>query len=107
MPSHAASARRVGPRPAIRWDRLGRLALLVVLGVVVLLYVAPVSHYISQRKTAAAHQQELRGLENENRALTARARRLRRPGALEAEARRLGMVRPDERPFSIENIPSR
>lgn len=107
MPSHAASARRAGPRPAIRWDRLGRVALLLVLGVVLLLYVAPVSHYLSQRKTAAAHSQELGVLENENRALRARARRLRRPGALEAEARRLGMVRTDERAFSIEDIPSK
>lgn len=83
------------------------MALLAVLAVVMLLYISPVSHWITQSRTAAAQRQELRLLEQENTRLRARSRALRRPDALEREARRLGMVRTGERAYSIEDLPSR
>ena len=42
---------------------------------------------------------------SENKKLKQRLRALRDPGALEREARRLGMVRVGERSYVIENVP--
>ena len=97
-------ARRAG---AIRWDRVGRVALLWVLGVIRLLYLSPTKHWIEQSRTAGRQRGELSGLTRENSELKRRVRELRSPGALEREARRLGMVRRGERSFVIENLPRR
>ena len=94
-------------RTAIRWDRVGRLALLGTLGVIMLLYVSPSKHWIEQSRTAGEQNRELRELIAKNRELSRRVRALRTPGALEREARRLGMVRQGERSYVIENLPSR
>ncbi|MGI8439057.1 MAG: FtsB family cell division protein [Thermoleophilaceae bacterium] len=81
---------------------MGRLALLGVLGVIVLLYVAPISHYITQSRTAGEHRAELRRTEGEHARLKARVAHLSRADAVEREARRFGMVRRGERAFVIE-----
>lgn len=106
----ARSARgsvRVAPRPRrgrIRWDRVGRLALLLVLGAVVLSYAAPLRRWFVQRGTASEQAAELRRLQGENAGLKLRARELTRPDAIEREARRLGMVKAGERAYVIENL---
>jgi hypothetical protein len=84
-------------RSGIRWDRVGRVALLVTLAVITLSYVSPARHWIEQSRTAGEQHGQLDDL----------LRRLRAPGALESEARRLGMVRQGERSYVIENLPSR
>ena len=92
-------------RTSIRWDRLGRLALLGTLFVILLLYVSPAKHWLQQSSTAGAQRQELDELIKENRQLKERVRALRDPGALEREARRLGMVRQGERAYVIQGLP--
>jgi cell division protein FtsB len=92
-------------RSGIRWDRLGRFALLTTLVAILLLYISPAKHWLQQSRTAGAQQQELQELADENRQLRQRVRALRDPGALEREARRLGMVRQGERAYVIENLP--
>jgi cell division protein FtsB len=105
-PAHRARAGR--PRSGgIRWDRVGRFALLGTLLVILLLYVSPAKHWIEQSRTAGEQLRELRDLGTENRRLERGLRDLRGAGALEREARRLGMVRPGERSFVIENLPPR
>ena len=91
-------------RTTIRWDRLGRVALLGTLLMILLLYVSPAKHWIQQSGTASHQRDELRVLSAENRELKRRVRSLRDPGALEREARRLGMVRQGERAYVIENL---
>ena len=81
------------------------MGLLAVLGAILLLYVSPTKHWIEQSRTAGEQRSELRGLTRENRELERRIRKLRTPGALEREARRLGMVRRGERAFVIEDLP--
>ena len=98
-------SRPAGARTPIRWDRVGRLALLGMLVVILLLYVPPVRHWIAQRQITAAEAAELRRLEREHARLKARLDALRRPDAVEREARRLGMVRRGEQAFVIENLP--
>jgi cell division protein FtsB len=92
-------------RTSIRWDRLGRLALLGTLFVILLLYISPAKHWWEQSRTSNAQEQELEDLTKENRGLKERVRALRDPGALEREARRLGMVRQGERAYVIEGLP--
>jgi cell division protein FtsB len=92
-------------RTSIRWDRLGRLALLGTLVVILMLYVSPARHWLQQSSTASAQRQELQELRQESRQLKERVRALRDPGALEREARRLGMVRQGERAYVIEGLP--
>jgi cell division protein FtsB len=92
-------------RTSIRWDRLGRVALLGTLFIILMLYISPAKHWWEQSRTAGAHQQELRELTEENRTLKMRVRTLRDPGTLEREARRLGMVRQGERAYVIEGLP--
>ena len=94
-------------RSAIRWDRLGRVALLGTLAVIMLLYVSPTRHWIEQSRTNGEQNAELEGLLAKNKQLKARVRALKTPGALEREARRLGMVRQGERAYVIENLPTR
>jgi cell division protein FtsB len=109
MPAGARTIRIGRPAPArrtsIRWDRLGRLALLGTLIVIVLLYISPAKHWLQQSSTASAQRQELRELTQENTHLKKRVRALKDPGALEREARRMGMVRQGERAYVIEDLP--
>ena len=111
--ARAAAAARRSParaparRSGIRWDRVGRMALLGVLFVILLLYISPTRHWIQQSRTAGEQKNELRDLTRENQRLESRVRELRNPAALEREARRLGMVREGERPFVVEGLPRR
>ena len=89
----------------IRWDRVGRIALLATLVVIVFSYASPARQWIKQSGTAGHQKQELGDLNAENSKLKQRLRALRDPGALEREARRLGMVRVGERSYVIENLP--
>jgi cell division protein FtsB len=92
-------------RPAIHWHRVGRVALLFTLFVIVLLYIRPVAHWIQQRSTAAHSRADLRDLQREHDRLQARLHQLSGTGAVEHEARKMGMVRPGERPYVIEQLP--
>jgi len=102
-----ADRRPIALEGRIRWDRVGRIALLALLGVVLLLYVAPLRHWLAQSHAAEAQRAEVRALERERDRLSARARDLGRAETIEREARRLGMVRRGERPFVIEPSPAR
>jgi hypothetical protein len=92
-------------RSGIRWDRVGRVALLATLIVIVFSYLSPARHWLQQSGTADRQEQELSELEGQRARLGQRLRALRDPGALEREARRLGMVRVGERSYVIENLP--
>jgi cell division protein FtsB len=104
--TYAARAARAARRSSsIRWDRLGRVALLGTFAVILLLYISPAKHWLQQSSTAHAQRDELNGLIQEHQQLQRRVRSLRDPGALEREARRLGMVRQGERAYVIEGLP--
>jgi cell division protein FtsB len=92
-------------RSGIRWDRLGRVALLGTLLMILFAYASPARQWIKQSGTASHQKQELTELNAENRNLKQRLRALRDPGSLEREARRLGMIRAGERSYVIENLP--
>src|SRR3954462_13779391 len=98
--SAAATAPR--PRSSIQWQKVGRLALLSTLFVIVLLYIRPVAHWLEQRSTAAHSEADLRYLQREHDRLEAR---LRGPSGTRGggrQARKMGMVRRGERPYVFQ-----
>jgi cell division protein FtsB len=104
MATTAAARRAAPPAGRIRWDRLGRYALLMVLFAILLAYISPASHWIRQSATAGHEEAELHHLQQENARLEHRVQDLKRPIALEREARKLGMVKEGERAYVIENL---
>lgn len=89
----------------IRWDRVGRMMILVVLIGVALLYVGPLASFWSARGEAGHRRAEVQQLRTENARLRTQREALEHGSALEVEARRLGMVRPGERPFVVKGLP--
>ncbi|HEX5146402.1 MAG TPA: septum formation initiator family protein [Conexibacter sp.] len=114
-PAASSSARRSARPPAatalgaaalrVRWDRVGRTALLVLLLGVALAYVGPARSLLSTWHESHAKQAQLQALEREHDALARRAADLRDPRTVQAEARRLGMVRPGERSYVVRDLP--
>lgn len=89
----------------IRWDRVGRTALLLVAALVVYLYVGPVASWVTTLKESKRRQAQVAALKRENARLTARRDALHRTSTLEQEARSLGMVRAGERAYVISGLP--
>ena len=89
----------------IRWDRLSRYALLIVFVGLLFLYVNPARSYISTMQESKKRAEHVAMLEAEHRKLEARQKELSRDDVVEAEARRLGMVRPGERAFVVRGLP--
>jgi cell division protein FtsB len=115
MPPASPAARRPPARPTatalgaaalrVRWDRVGRVALLVLLLGVALAYVGPARSLLSTWRESGAKQAQVRALERDHDALVRRAQDLRDSRTVESEARRLGMVRPGERPYVVRGLP--
>jgi cell division protein FtsB len=117
MPSASSTAARRQPaRPPaatalgaaalrVRWDRVGRVALLLLLGGVLLLYVGPLRSLYSTWRDSQAKQAQLHALQREHDALLRRAALLRDPRTLATEARRLGLVKPGERSYVVSGLP--
>jgi cell division protein FtsB len=92
-------------RTRIRWDRVGRWALIGVFLLVAYLYVGPAITWVKTYREAARQRAQVAELRAENTLLRARRAALQRPGALEAQARRLGMVKAGERAYVVEGLP--
>jgi cell division protein FtsB len=89
----------------IRWDRLGRIALLFVAALVIYLYIGPTRSWVTTYKQSKEREAEVAALKRENEHLTARRDQLRKPSTLESEARSLGMVRGGEKAYVISGLP--
>jgi cell division protein FtsB len=108
VPASRARARpRAVPGGArgIRWDRVSRVALLVVLLGILALYIGPARSYLATMGEAKHRRAEVSQLKRENARLRARRAALRSSASLEREARRLGMVRAGERSYSVKHLP--
>jgi cell division protein FtsB len=91
----------------IRWDRLGRWALIAVLGFVLYLYVGPAVTWVSTFKEAKSNRADVAALKADNARLRDRRRELQDPASLEREARRIGMVKAGEKSYVIEGLKDR
>jgi cell division protein FtsB len=90
----------------VRWDRVGRVSLLVVLAVVAGLYAQHALSYLSTRAEANREAANVQRLSRENAALTRQQRSLNDPATITRDARALGMVKAGERPYVITGLPS-
>jgi cell division protein FtsB len=97
---------RTAPLRRVRWDRVGRVGLLVVLTVVAGLYVKQAMAYLSVRSQSRQQQAIVSNLQRQNAALAAQQRSLKNPATVQREARALGMVRMGEHPYVITGLPS-
>ena len=86
----------------IRWDRLGRWALIAVFAFVLYLYVGPAVNWVATYRQAGEKRAEVAVLEARNAELRARRQELHDSRALEREARRLGMVKAGEKAYVVE-----
>jgi cell division protein FtsB len=92
--------RRVGPS-RIRWDRVGRIALVLVLFGVMVSYLNPLVNLLEAWQGSKSSEAQLSQLKQERVQLTNQLREASSPATLEREARRLGMVRPGEHAYAV------
>jgi cell division protein FtsL len=90
----------------VRWDRLGRLAMLFVLAALLYLYLSAGVHMLSTWKQARHDSATVVAMEREHRSLVREHESLGRQGTVEAEARRLNMKKTDERQFVVTGLPA-
>ena len=93
-----------GGRSRIHWDRVGRVALVIVLFVILALYVNPVVNFLDAYRDSKAESVALEELKTENEKLRERAATMTQPDAAERGARELGMVEPGERSAVIKGL---
>ena len=91
-------------RTRIRWDRLGRWALIGVFALVLYLYIGPAVSWVKTYREAGRQRSQVAELRAENQRLKDRKAELSAPGALESEARRLGMVKAGERAYIVTGL---
>ncbi len=98
-------APRRAPQRRVRWDRLGRIALLIVLLVVFGVIVQDGINYLSTRAQAAQQRAIVHRLSSENAQLLREQKALGDPATIVRDARALGMVRTGERPYVVTGLP--
>jgi cell division protein FtsB len=93
-------------RNRVRWDRIGRVGLLVVLCVVAGVYVQQGLAYLSVRSQAGHQRAIVEQLTRSNASLRAQQRSLNDPATIQRDARALGMVRVGEHPYELTGLPT-
>jgi cell division protein FtsB len=86
----------------IRWDRVGRWALICVFLFVVYLYIGPARSWVTTYAEAKRQRADVSALKDRNAKLKAEKRRLERAGAVEVQARELGMVKAGEKLYVVK-----
>ncbi len=95
-----------GASARVRWDRLGRLAMLCVLGALLYLYLSAGIRMFSTWSQARSDSAAVAAMEHEHEKLLLQHQALGRPGTLEAEARRLGMMNKGEQQYVVRGLPN-
>jgi cell division protein FtsB len=89
----------------VRWDRLGRIALLCVLVALVYLYVSAGLQLLSTLHQSHRDSAAVTSMEVEHLNLARQHQALSGQAALEAQARQLGMMRKGEQPYFVSGLP--
>jgi hypothetical protein len=96
------AARRGASR--IHWDRVGRVALTLVLFAVLYSYLNPVIDFVKTYTTTTAARIQLHEAQHENSRLHWRIQHADDPITLDAKARAQGMVAPEETPLVVRGL---
>jgi len=89
----------------VRWDRMGRVAMLCVLVALVYLYASAGLHMLSTWRQARHDSAAVAAMEREHGQLVSQRESLTRTWTLEADARQLGMMKRGEQPYVISGLP--
>jgi cell division protein FtsB len=89
------------PVVRVRWERVGRVALLVVLAAVVVLYAEHTLSYLHTHAQASRENAVVNRLTHQNNVLRAQRKALENPATIISQARALGMTRPGEQPYDM------
>ena len=95
----------MGGPARVRWDRVGRLAMLCVLGALLYLYLSAGVRMFSTWRQARGDSAAVVALEREHRLLLRQHEALGSRATLEAEARKLGMMKAGERQYIVSGLP--
>jgi cell division protein FtsL len=90
----------------VRWDRLGRMAMLLVLVALAYLYLSAGLSLLSTWRESHRAGAQVKALEAQHHQLIAQHKALSSPGTVEAEARQLGMMFPGERTYIVRELPN-
>ena len=90
----------------MRWDRLGRIAMLFVLAALVYLYLSAGIRMFSTWTQARGDSATVASMEHENRLLQRQHDNLGRRGTEEQEARQLGMMKRGEQSYIVSGLPN-
>jgi cell division protein FtsB len=89
----------------VRWDRVGRLALLLVLVALIYLYASAGVRMLSTWQQSRHDRAAVSALQREHARLARQRRSLVGQSALEAEARQLGLIHAGEQPYVVSGLP--
>ncbi|HEY2536581.1 MAG TPA: hypothetical protein VGI24_06315 [Solirubrobacteraceae bacterium] len=104
----SARPRAIGasaPVARIRWDKLGRVAMLCLLVALLYLYLSASIRMYSTWHQARADSAQLATLEHEHVQLRHQHEALGRRGTVEEEARRLDMMHAGEQTYIVTGLP--
>jgi hypothetical protein len=90
----------------IRWDRLGRVAMLCVLVAIAYLYLNGALSLLSAWQESKRDSAQVVMLERQGRVLMRQHAALVAAGAVQTQARKLGMIRSGELPFVVSGLPN-
>ena len=117
--SRRARAARPAPRPrprrvvfvrslaGLRWDRLGRVSLLVVLALVTAIGAQRGLSFLAAKAQADRQRAIVHRLLRDNARLAREQHALNQPATIAADARKLGMVRLGEHPYVVTGLSRR
>ena len=89
----------------MRWDRVGRLAMLCVLVTLLYLYLSAGVHMFSTWRQSSHDNAAVVALEREHVSLARQHEALTKQATLEGEARQLGMMKKGEQPYVVGGLP--
>ncbi len=89
----------------LRWEQLGRLAMLAVMVALAYLYLSAGVHMFSTWRQARHDQATVSVMQAEHRRLVAQHELLSNPETVEGEARRQGLARLGERQYVVSGLP--
>jgi cell division protein FtsB len=89
----------------VRWDRVGRIAMLGVMVAIAYLYLSAGVRLFSAWGESKHDNAQASVLQRQHVALQQQHALLSSPGTVQAEARRLGMIRPGEQAYIVSDLP--
>jgi cell division protein FtsB len=102
------AARRPGARRSpsrIKWDRVGRIALVLVLFAVAYSYLNPAIDLFKTYQSTTAAKAEFHQLLRENKRLHRSVQNSDEPAVVQQTARRQGLIEEGETPFVLHGLP--